>query len=115
MARPTNVQILTGVGEVANLGEAAGTKMAQGQTTLTSAATTVVTGLATVSKVVASLESDPVLTCAWVSATIGDQSGAPAAGSIILKAWMPTATGDATPAAASGFASKKANWIAIGT
>lgn len=92
-----------------------GKTFAAGQTTLTSAATTVVTGLSSVDEVVASLESDPVLTCDRVSATIGNQSGAPAAGSVILKAWMPTATGDATPIAATGFASKKVNWIAVGT
>lgn len=92
-----------------------GKAVVTGQTTLTSAATTVATGLATVDQAVACLESDPVLTCDRANAAVGNQSGAPAAGSIILKAWMPTSNADPTPIAATGFASKKVNWIAVGT
>jgi hypothetical protein len=94
---------------------APGKTVKYGVTTLTSASMTVVTGLAAVEAVVASLESSPVLTCSDASAQIGDQAGSPAAGSILLKAWMPTATGDATPVAATGFATKKVAWIAVGT
>lgn len=92
-----------------------GVKVRTGSTTLTSASMTVATGLATVTAVIASLESSPVLTCDRATAQLGDQAGTPAAGSILLKGWMPTATGDATPIAATGFAGKKVNWIAIGT
>ncbi len=49
--------------------------------------------------------------CDRASASIGDQAGAPAAGSILLKTWKPTATGDATPIAATTFG-KKVNWWA---
>ena len=47
-------------------------------------------------------------------AQIGDQAGAPAAGSIIIKTWQNTGGADPTPAAATTFG-KKVNWIAIGT
>lgn len=94
---------------------AGGLAIKRGSTTLTSASMTVVTGLATVVAVIASLESDPVLTCSHVSASVGDQAGTPAAGSILLKAWMPTDDTLTTPIAATGFATKKVNWIALGT
>ena len=105
-------------GNVSNQAEAlaaAGLKVRSGSTTLTSASMTVITGLATVTAVIASLESAPVLTCSDATAQLGDQAGTPAAGSILLKGWMPTGTGDATPIPATGFASKKVNWLAIGT
>ncbi|MGJ4893771.1 hypothetical protein ACQR10_04540 [Bradyrhizobium sp. HKCCYLRH2060] len=89
-------------------------KFARGQLTTVTAADTVVTGLATVVSVVASLESDPVDNPFMVSAQIGDQAGAPAAGSIIIKTWQNTTGTDPTPAAATTFG-KKVNWIAIGT
>ncbi len=89
-------------------------KLARGQHTTVAASDTVATGLTTVVAAVASLESDPVLTCDRALAAIGDQAGAPAAGSILIKTFMPTATGDATPTAATTF-TKKVNWIAIGT
>jgi hypothetical protein len=96
-------------------GVAGGYKIARGQRTMLSASDTVATGLATVVSVVASMDSDPILTCDRATASIGNQTDAPIAGSVYLKVWMPTATGDATPAAASGFAGIKVNWIAIGT
>lgn len=105
-------------GSVSNFNEAlasAGLKMVSGIHTMLSAADTVVTGLTTVTKVIAQLDTDPVLTCDRANATIGDQAGSPVAGSIILKAWMPTAVGDATPVAATGFAAKKVSWVAFGT
>lgn len=95
-------------------GVAAGYKIARGQQTTVAAADTVVTGLATVVAVVASLDSDPVDDPFMCSATIGDQAGSPAAGSIIIKTWKNTGGTDPTPAAATTF-SKKVNWIAVGT
>lgn len=94
---------------------AAGKKVAHGQATMTGATLTVVTGLATVESVSAVMESDPILTFDRVTAQIGNQSGAPAAGSIILKGWMPTDLTLTTPIAATGYSGIKVNWIAIGT
>ena len=92
-------------------------KVARGRLTTASAADTVVTGLATVVAVVATLESDPVDTCSLASAQVGDQAGTPAAGSVFVKTWKPTvggASGNPTLIAASAF-SKNVNWVAIGT
>jgi hypothetical protein len=86
-----------------------GIKIARGQTSVTGTQT-VVTGLTTVVAVVASLDSDPTTDPEIAAATIGDQAGTPAAGSIILKTWK---TLGGTPAA--GTAAKNVNWIAIGT
>jgi hypothetical protein len=99
-------------GSVIALG--AGMKMARGQHTTVAASDTIVTGLATVVAVIATLDSDLVDDPSWVSASIGDQAGSPAAGSILIKTWKNTAGNDPTPAAATTF-SKKVNWIAIGT
>lgn len=92
---------------------AAGYKLARGQHTTVDENDTVVTGLATVVAVVAQLDSDPVDGAMHVTSSIGDQAGAPAAGSIYIKTWKST-DGDATLVAASTF-SKLVNWIAIGT
>lgn len=92
-------------------------RIARGQQTTVSAVDTVVTGLNTVASVVVSLESDPTDTCGWTTGQIGNQSGAPAAGSIVIKTWMVTTGGTAgnpTQIAATSF-SKKVNWIAIGS
>jgi len=112
------LNILSGVTKTAaqiNLlvaGVAGGYKVARGVAAVTGTLT-VVTGLATVVAVVATADSDPDgVALAMVSAQIGDQAGAPAAGSVILKAWKVTATGNATLIAAS--AAKNINWIAIG-
>lgn len=93
---------------------AAGYKIARGQHTTVTASDTVVTGLATVVSVVASLDSDPGDDPMLVSASIGTQAGAPAAGSIYIKTWQNTTGTDPTPTAATTF-SKKVNWVAIGT
>lgn len=94
-------------------GVAAGYKIARGVAAVTGTGT-VVTGLATVVAVVATPQTDPDgVTLAMVSATIGDQAGSPAAGSVILKAWKVTATGNATLIAATAAAS--INWVAVGT
>ena len=95
-------------------GLAAGYKLARGVHTTVAAVDTVVTGLATVVAVVATLESDPVLDPLLVTASIGNQAGAPAAGSVYIKSWKATAANDVNPAAATTF-TKKVNWIAIGT
>lgn len=95
------------------VGVANGYKLARGVAAVTGTAT-VVTGLTTVVAVTATPASDPDgVALAAVSATIGNQAGAPAAGSVILKTWKVTATGDATLIAAT--AAKNVNWIAIGT
>jgi len=92
----------------------AGFKIACGQATTVTATDTIATGLASLRMVVACLDDNPGDNPEWVSATIGDQNGSPAAGSFILKTWQNTSGSDPTPAAASTF-SKKVNWIAIGS
>lgn len=96
---------------VAGIG--AGYKIARGQATTVAAVDTIATGLTTVVAVVASLDSDPIDDPEWVTASIGDQAGAPVAGSFLLKTWKNTAGNDPTPVAATTFG-KKVNWIAIG-
>jgi hypothetical protein len=104
---------LNGLPPAGVTGVAASYKLARGQTTVGSASDTVVSGLTTIVAVVASLNDDPVDGCQFVSASIGNQAGAPAAGSFYLKTWKAV-DGDATLVAATT-ASKKVNWIAIGT
>lgn len=95
-------------------GVAGGYKVAYGTATIGTASDTIVTGLATVVSAVCSLAGDPTMDHAWSTATIGNQTGSPAAGSIIIKSWKPTAAGDVTPIpAASVFAN--VSWIAFGT
>lgn len=89
-------------------------KFARGQITTASAADTVATGLAAVAAVVVAMEDDPADGFFMVSAQIGNQAGAPAAGSMIIKSWQNTTGSDPTPVAAVAFG-KKVNWIAIGT
>ena len=88
-------------------------RIARGQHTTVAASDTVVTGLTKVVAVVASLDSDPADNPMLVSASIGDQAGAPASGSILIKTWQNTTGTDPTPVAATTFA-KKVNWIAVG-
>lgn len=105
------------VGAVANPvnGVAAGYKLARGQHTQAAASDTVVTGLATVVSVVVSIETDPDgVTLALATGQIGDQAGAPAAGSIIIKTWKNTSNVNPTLIAATVFG-QKINWIAVGT
>lgn len=92
---------------------AGGMKYVSGQHTTVDADDTVVTGLSLVVGAVATLDSDPVIGATDVVATIGDQAGAPAAGSIQIKTFKPTAVDNATPTAGTTF-SKKVNWIAFG-
>jgi hypothetical protein len=86
-------------------------RIARGQIANVTAQDTIVTGLATVISAVACMEDAPVAGCEVVNAGVGDQSSAPAAGSIYLNSWK---TLGGTPAAATTF-SLKVNWIAIGT
>ena len=105
------------VGTLAVAGVAAGYKIARGQATTVAASDTVVTGLATVVSAVANLDDAPVVGASFASASIGDQAGTPAAGSILIQTWKPTtagAAGNPDVIAATTF-SKKVNWIAIGT
>jgi hypothetical protein len=88
-------------------------KVARGQHITVDEDDTVVTGLATVVSVVAVLDSDPVAGCQFVTASIGDQAGAPAAGSILIKTWKATDTADTAIIPATTF-TKNVNWIAIG-
>lgn len=92
---------------------AAGYRIARGVAAVTGTAT-VATSLTTVVAVIATAQDDlDGDALAGVSATIGDQAGTPAAGSVILKCWKVTADGDVTFIAAN--AAKNVNWIAIGT
>lgn len=76
------------------------------------AADTVPTGLSKVLGVVASYETDPADPNSYVSAQVGDQDGAPAAGSVIIKTWKTTGS-DPTPVAADAFG-KVVNYLAWG-
>lgn len=87
-------------------------KFVTGQSTTVAASDTIVTGLTKLLGVVASYDTDPADANTYVSASIGDQAGTPAAGSFLLKTWKQSGT-DPTPIAADAF-SKKVNWIAYG-
>lgn len=95
-------------------GVAASYKIARGVFTPTAGQDTVATGLATVVAVVVSLVVNPTLTHMWSGADVGNQSGAPVAGSILINSAKPTGTGDVTPIAATT-PWVETNWIAIGT
>jgi hypothetical protein len=82
-------------------------------TTVAAADTVAITGLASVAGIVVQLDDDPVDGVMHVTATIGDQAGTPAAGSVIIKGWKST-DADATLIAATTFA-KKVNYLAWGT
>ena len=95
-------------------GVESGYRIAAGQHTTVAASDTLVTGLTEVKLAVAVLDSDPGDDPFLVTCSIGDQAGAPAAGSILIKTWKNTGGTDPTPIAATTF-SKKVNWIAVGT
>lgn len=95
-------------------GVAAGYRLARGIITPTDGTDTVVTGLTTVVAAIAMLIATPILTHMWSAATIGNQSGAPAAGSINLVHRSPTLASDVDPIDAAGTFVDVA-WIAIGT
>jgi hypothetical protein len=97
-------------------GVAAGYKVARGVHQQAAAADTVVTGLATVVSVVACFRDAPTLKQMFVHASIGNQAGAPAAGSILITVKKPTAVDDVTPTAATDFTDNISyDWIAVGT
>ena len=98
--------------EVLPIPASQGVRQVAGQATTVAAADTIVTGLAIVLGVVVQLDSDPVAGAMHATGSIGDQAGAPAAGSFLLNTWKST---DATAllVAASTF-SKKVNWLAWG-
>lgn len=89
-------------------------RITRGQHTTIAASDTVVTGLSSVVAIVATLDDDPVAGCQFVTASRGNQAGAPAAGSVYIKTWKATAADDTALIAATTF-SKKVNWIAIGS
>lgn len=92
------------------VGVASGYKIARGVHQQAAAIDTIVTGLTTVVAVVASFIQAPTAKQSFVAATIGNQSGAPAAGSIYLKTFK------STYAAADDFTDNLSTaWIAIGT
>lgn len=106
-----------GAGETSGnvlIGIRCGNNMKQGQATTVAASDTIVTGLSKVDGVIAVLDDAPVAGCQHASASIGDQNGAPAAGSFLLRTWKATATADTALIAATTF-TKKVNWIAWGT
>jgi hypothetical protein len=92
-------------------GVAAGYKIARGQASTVTASDTIVTGLSTVVSVTCQMDDAPTTDPEIATCSIGNQSGAPAAGAILLQTWK---TLGGTPAAATTF-SKKVNWIAVGT
>lgn len=94
------------------VGVGASYKIARGVSSITGSGT-VVTGLTTVVSVTATPQSDlDGTTLAGCNGTIGDQAGAPAAGSVILKCWKITAADNGALIAAD--AAKSVNWIAVG-
>lgn len=97
-------------------GVAAGYKVARGVHTQAAASDTVVTGLATVVAVVVTFQSAPTVKQLYCAASIGNQSGAPAAGSVLINTYKPTAVDNCTPTAATDFSENLVlNWVAIGT
>lgn len=97
-------------------GVAAGYKLARGVHTQVAASDTIVTGLATVVAALATFQSAPTIKQLSVTADIGNQTGAPAAGSILVKTFKPTAVNDVTPIPATDFTDNiKFGWIAVGT
>ena len=104
---------LTGKG-ISGVGN--GYRVARGVNVQVAASDTVVTGLTTVVAVVVSWRDAPTVKQMFVNASIGNQAGAPAAGSILIRTYKPTAVNDVTPIAATDFSENLAtNWIAIGT
>lgn len=71
-------------------GVAAGYKIARGTHTQVAQSDTIVTGLATVVSVVVSFQSAPTAKQAFPAGDPGNQSGAPAAGSFLLKTYKST-------------------------
>jgi hypothetical protein len=99
-----------------HLGLPAGARLAAGVHQQVAATDTVVTGLSTVTAVVVSFRDAPTINQLFVTGTIGDQAGSPAAGSINISTFKPTATGNVTPVPATVFTDNiNFDWVAIGT
>jgi hypothetical protein len=89
-------------------------KTVSGQHTTVAASDTVATPLTKVFSVTASFEDDvDGVTISQVTAQVGNQAGAPVAGSIIIKTWKATSNANPTLIAATTFG-KKVNWVATG-
>ena len=96
------------------IGVAGGYKIARGVHTQVAASDTIATGLTTVVAVIA-VPQTRTLKQLYFDCSIGNQSGAPAAGSILILSKKPTAANDCTPVAATDFTDNiPVNWIAIG-
>lgn len=94
------------------VGVGASYKLARGVASITGSGD-VVTGLTSVVSITITPQSDlDGTTLAGCSATIGNQSGAPAAGSVTIKCWKITAADNGALIAAD--AAKSVNWIAVG-
>lgn len=94
-------------------GVAGGYKVAYGTKAVGAASEDVVTGLTTVLGVTCSLVGDPSMTHMFSIATVGNQTGQPAAGSIRIKSFKPTAADNVAPIAADTVFANVA-WIAFG-
>lgn len=97
------------------VGAGASYKVARGVGAITGSGD-VVTGLTTVVSVTVTPQDDlDGDTLAGCSATIGNQAGAPAAGSVTIKCWKVTTGGAAgNPTMIAATAAKNVNWIAVG-
>lgn len=97
------------------VGVGADYKIARGVSSITGSGD-VVTGLTTVVSITVTPQSDlDGDTLAGCSATIGNQAGAPAAGSVTIKCWKVTTGGAAgNPTLIAADAAKSVNWIAVG-
>ncbi len=82
-----------------------------GTQTTVAASDSVQTNLRKVVYAVATLQSDPVAGCQFVTVDIPDQVANP--GKITVKTWKATATADTAQIAATTFG-KLVNWIAFG-
>jgi hypothetical protein len=105
---------LSGISSVANAlaSTTAAKKVVAGVATITGTGD-VVTGLTTVSAVVVTMQADASLTNGTsITATIGNQAGVPAAGSVTINVWKPTSSIDGTPIASA--AAVDCNWFAFG-
>ena len=100
------------VGQVLLGAPGGGLKFVGGQATTVAASDTIVSGLSLLYGAVATYDTDPADANTYVSASIGDQAGSPAAGAFLLKSWKQSGS-DPTPLAADSFG-KKVNWIAFG-
>lgn len=90
-------------------------KIARGVHQQVAASDTVATGLTTVVAVVVSFRDTPTVKQLYCYGSIGDQAGAPAAGSILILTKKPTANNDVTPTASTDFTDNiNFNWIAVG-